>query len=42
MAKTGDSKYRAIKDPHADCPSVEEYELRRRDRLAALPKTPKP
>ena len=42
MAKTGESKYRAIKDPHADCPTVEEYELRRRDRMAALPKTPKP
>jgi len=31
------SKYRATKDPHADCPTVDEYEIRRRDRMAALP-----
>ena len=36
-AKTETSKYRALKDPHATCPTVEEYEIRRRDRLAALP-----
>ena len=41
MTKTAESKYRALKDPHATCPSVEEYEIRRRDRLAALaPKKP--
>ena len=36
MAKTAESKYRPLKDPHADCPTVDEYEIRRRDRLAAL------
>ena len=41
MTKTAESKYRPLKDPHADCPTVDEYELRRRDRLAALaPKKP--
>lgn len=33
MAKTS----RPTKDPAADCPTVEEYEIRRRDRMAALP-----
>ncbi len=37
MAKTPENKYRPLKDPHADCPTVEEYEIRRRDRMAALP-----
>lgn len=41
MSKS-ENKYRAVKDPLADCPTVEEYEIRRRDRLAAqAPKPPK-
>ena len=41
MTTAVQSKYRAVKDPHADCPTVDEYEIRRRDRLAALaPKKP--
>lgn len=36
------SKYRAVRDPIADCPTIEEYERRRRAALDALPKSPKP
>ena len=32
------NKTRPTKDPGADCPTVEEYEIRRRDRMAAQPK----
>lgn len=37
MSKT-ESKYRQLKDPHADCPTVEEYEIRRRLAQAAAEK----
>lgn len=37
MAKTPENKYRPLKDPHADCQTVDEYEIRRRDRMAAPP-----
>jgi hypothetical protein len=33
---------RPKKDPEADCPTVEEYEIRRRDRMAALPEKKAP
>lgn len=36
------SKYRALKDPEADCPTVEEYEIRRRLARDAGPKASKP
>jgi hypothetical protein len=32
------NKYRATKDPHADCPTVEEYEIRRRLAIDAATK----
>lgn len=36
--KPRENPNRPTKDPHADCPTVEEYELRRRDRIAQAPK----
>ena len=38
------NKHRPTKDPEADCPTVEEYELRRRAKMDAqpAPKAPKP
>jgi len=42
MTATKENKSRPLKDPHADCPTVEEYEIRRRDRMAALPAKKQP